>query len=85
MKTYKEVIRTLQAVDKYLCDWCGEEIVDDDDWYTNNITVEYTRNYGAYGDAWTELDSWKVDLCVNCMKKVRKFLEDNKVKIQELG
>lgn len=87
MRTYKEVVETLtlQKVDKYLCDWCGKEIEDSDSSHNTTSTIEYLNVYSDYGDAWTELDSWKVDLCIACMDKIKTFLFNNSVLIQELG
>jgi hypothetical protein len=82
MKTYKEEIIKRKVVDKEFCDWCGNEIKDENPDYVESIDIRYKLAYSAWGDYWIENESWDTSLCKDCMNKVKKFLLDNNVKLR---
>jgi len=83
MKIYKEQVRTIKSVDKILCDWCKVEVRELNEDFDEDINISYKLAYDAWGDFWIEDKSWGVDLCRDCMEKVRKFLEDSGCSMQE--
>ena len=83
MKTYKIVTAERKIIDKEFCDWCGKEIDYLHDETFEDFTLEYESKYCAWGDSWTNPESWKVDLCKVCAEKVKQFLLSNNVILQQ--
>lgn len=82
MKFYKEETHTHDVYDHTVCDMCGEEVKFKYDDYMESFTLKYELEYSAWGDHWHDKSSWKVDLCNNCIDKLKKFLLDNGTKLQ---
>ncbi len=84
MKIYKEKEFTKKILDKEICDWCKKEIVYPEEYLQSDTELRYRKWYSMWGDSWFDDSSWRVDLCENCFGKLRKFLESQGVKIEEL-
>ncbi len=84
MKTYKEEQRMVRFLGNYICDWCDKEFEYKDDVpYFEDFTLEYKPYYSGYGDYWVESGNWHVDLCPECIERLKKLLVDNGCKLQE--
>ena len=90
MITYKDITINRRIIDKFTCDWCGKEFTEDDikifevdHKIEHDFKLSYTITEGFGFDSGGNWKEWRVDLCLECIEKLRVLLEKNGIKIEE--
>ena len=85
MKTTKwvEMTSKREVTDRFFCDWCGKDIVFDERYDDKEFTLKYLVSTSGEDFFIVRDESWKADLCPDCIDKLKSFLIENGANLQK--